>query len=93
MVCATDEPANEEEKDNGIPSVFKAVECLTKGIELPLPDGRQFEDKDGQLRRRVRIRWRRWRFFSLAPWRRLGARKGCFWKRWSELSRPVFSQK
>jgi len=57
MVCATDEPANEEEKDNAMPSVFKAVECLTKGIELPLPDGRQFEDKDGHLRRRVRIRW------------------------------------
>jgi hypothetical protein len=31
-------------------------------------------DKKGPLRR-VRVRWRRWRFFSLAPGRRLGAWK------------------
>ena len=36
MVAATDE--DEAEKDTATPSIFKAVECLTKGIEIPLPD-------------------------------------------------------
>lgn len=57
MVAATDEPADELEKDNASPSVFKAVECLLKGIEVPLPDGHTFQDKDGHTRRRVRVRW------------------------------------
>ena len=57
MVAATDEPENETEKDDGTPSVFKAVECLTKGIEVPLPAGHQFSDKDGIVRNRVRVRW------------------------------------
>jgi hypothetical protein len=57
MVEATDEPAEVAEKDNASPSVFKAVECLTKGIEIPLPGGWQFQDKDGHLRDRVRVRW------------------------------------
>jgi hypothetical protein len=55
MVAATDE--DEAEEDTEAPSIFKAVECLTKGIEIPLPDGHQFRDKDGHLRRRVRVRW------------------------------------
>jgi hypothetical protein len=55
MVAATDE--DEAEKDTAAPSIFKAVECLTKGIEIPLPDGHQFQDKDGHTRRRVRVRW------------------------------------
>lgn len=37
--------------------VFEAVEVLTKGMELPLPDGHAFLDKDGHERRNVRIRW------------------------------------
>ena len=37
--------------------MFKAVDCLTKGIELLLPDGRTFQDKDGHVRDRVRVRW------------------------------------
>lgn len=37
--------------------VFEAVEALTKGIEVPLPDGHCFHDKDGHERRNVRIRW------------------------------------
>ncbi|WP_066160921.1 metallophosphoesterase [Hydrogenophaga pseudoflava] len=37
--------------------VFEAVEALTKGIEVPLPDGHFFLDKDGNERRNVRIRW------------------------------------
>lgn len=37
--------------------VFVAVEALTKGIEVPLPEGHFFHDKDGHVRRNVRIRW------------------------------------
>ena len=51
------EPANEQEKDSPEPSIFKAVEALTKGIEIPLPDPHRFVDKDGHSRRRVRTRW------------------------------------
>jgi hypothetical protein len=56
MVDATDEPA-ETEKDNPNPSVFKAIEVLTKGIEIPLPKPHTFVDKDGITRNRVRTRW------------------------------------
>jgi hypothetical protein len=55
--AATIEPADESEKDNATPTIFKAVEALTKGIEIPLPDGHSFSDKDGIQRRRVRVRW------------------------------------
>lgn len=54
---ATDEPENEAEKDNAIPSLFKAVEALTKGLEIPLPGQHSFNDKDGHSRTRVRVRW------------------------------------
>lgn len=57
MVAASQEPDDEKEKDTAQPSVFKAVEALTKGIEIPLPEGITFQDKDGQLRSRVRTRW------------------------------------
>jgi hypothetical protein len=56
MLPATDEP-EDNEKDNATPSIFKAVETVTKGIEIPLPAGRSFVDKDGIVRRRVRVRW------------------------------------
>ena len=36
---------------------FVAVEGLTKGLEVELPRGYEFPDKDGITRRRVRIRW------------------------------------
>lgn len=36
---------------------FRAVEALTKGLEIDLPDGHAFSDKDGIERRRVRLRW------------------------------------
>ena len=36
---------------------FRSAECLTKGIEVPLPDGHTFFDKDGHERGSVRIRW------------------------------------
>jgi hypothetical protein len=57
MVQATREPKEPNQKDNAEPSVFKAVEALTKGIEIPLPDGHFFLDKDGIRRYRVRVRW------------------------------------
>ena len=57
MVAATEEPADDAEKDNATPSIFKAVEVLTKGIEVPLPPGHSFLDKDGHTRERVRVRW------------------------------------
>ena len=57
MMEATTEPEDETEKDKGTPSIFNAVEALTKGIEIPLPLGHQFLDKDGQERKRVRVRW------------------------------------
>ncbi|MEO8660882.1 MAG: metallophosphoesterase [Bryobacteraceae bacterium] len=56
VLPATDEP-EDTEKDSGTPSVFKAVEAVTKGIEIPLPPGHSFVDKDGIVRRRVRVRW------------------------------------
>jgi hypothetical protein len=36
---------------------YTTVEGLTKGLEVELPDGHSFIDKDGISRRRVRIRW------------------------------------
>lgn len=57
MVEASREPRNSEEKDDENPSVFKAVEALTKGIEIELPEGHDFEDKYGNRRTRVRVKW------------------------------------
>lgn len=57
MAAATVEPTDKAEKDNLNPSVFKAVEALTKGIEIPLPKPHTFVDKDGHTRDRVRTRW------------------------------------
>jgi hypothetical protein len=36
---------------------FEAVEALCKGIEVRLPDGRTFKDKDGKARDQIRVRW------------------------------------
>jgi len=36
---------------------FRTVEGLTKGLEIALPDGHSFQDKDGHTRHEVRIRW------------------------------------
>jgi hypothetical protein len=57
MEPATREPLDEAEKDTPEPTVFKAVEALTKGIEIPMPGGLTFRDKDGHVRDRVRVRW------------------------------------
>ena len=39
------------------PSIYQAVEALTKGIEVPLPAPHTFVDKDGHQRQDVRVRW------------------------------------
>jgi hypothetical protein len=57
MVEACLEPEDEAEKDTATPSLFKAVEAITKGIEIPLPSPHTFHDKDGHKRNRVRTRW------------------------------------
>lgn len=57
MVEACLEPEDEADKDTATPSVFKAIEAITKGIEIPLPAARTFVDKDGHQRSRVRTRW------------------------------------
>jgi hypothetical protein len=57
MAAVTHEPENKDEKDNSTPSMFKAVEALTKGLEIPLPTGHVFQDRDGHERNRVRVRW------------------------------------
>jgi hypothetical protein len=57
MVAATQEPADKAEKDQPGPTIFKAVEAVTKGIELQLPPSVTFVDKDGIARNRVRARW------------------------------------
>lgn len=36
---------------------FNAVETVLKGIEIPLPDGNFFEDKQGLKRGQIRVRW------------------------------------
>ena len=36
---------------------FMTVEGLTKGLEVDLPQGHSFADKDGHVRHNVRIRW------------------------------------
>jgi hypothetical protein len=57
LAQACTEPDTLAEKDGPDPSVFKAVEVLTKGIELQLPGMSAFVDKDGISRSRVRSRW------------------------------------
>lgn len=36
---------------------FDAIETILKGKEVPLPEGLHFHDKDGNIRRNMRIRW------------------------------------
>jgi hypothetical protein len=57
LTAAVTEPKDPAEKDNPAPSVFKAIESVVKGLEVPLPEGFSFQDKDGFTRRRVRVRW------------------------------------
>lgn len=57
MIPACQEPEDAREKDNPEPTIFKAVEALLKGIEIPLPAPHTFHDKDGHERSRVRVCW------------------------------------
>ena len=57
LADATAEPADEREKDTPEPTLFKAVEALTKGLEVPLPSPHSFTDKENHRRYRVRVRW------------------------------------
>ncbi|HFH2958029.1 metallophosphoesterase [Pseudomonas aeruginosa] len=36
---------------------YEALETLLKGMEIPLPNGTNFADKDGHIRTRTRTRW------------------------------------
>jgi len=53
---ATNEPDSVAE-DATMPSLFEAVETLCKGIEIALPTGHFFLDKDGVKRTNTRVRW------------------------------------
>lgn len=57
MQAATCEPESEDERDSPEPSLFKAVDMLIKGMEVPLPHSYSFRDKDGIERSRARVRW------------------------------------
>jgi hypothetical protein len=57
MILASREPVDKAEKDTPEITVFKGVEALLKGIEVPLPRPNKFFDKDGHERDRVRVRW------------------------------------
>ena len=57
LVSATHEPETHDEKDDPAPSVFRAVEALTKGLEVTIPPEHAFRDKDGILRDRARVTW------------------------------------
>ncbi|WP_230661741.1 metallophosphoesterase [Psychrobacter sp. I-STPA10] len=36
---------------------YDALERILKGVEMPLPDGVSFTDKDGAVRRNMRVQW------------------------------------
>ena len=36
---------------------YEAIETLLKGKEIPLPDGQSFDDKDGNPRHEIRVKW------------------------------------
>jgi hypothetical protein len=57
MPAAVTEPEDLASKDTPEPTVFKAVEWLTKGIEIPMPLETSFVDAYGKRRDRVRVQW------------------------------------
>lgn len=54
---ASRKPIDPADLDSAAPSVFKAVDAILKGIEIPLPPPHKFTDKDGHVRDRVRTAW------------------------------------
>lgn len=55
--AATREPEDKASKDTPEPTLFKAVEALLKGVEIPMPAGQTFKDGGGHERDRVRVKW------------------------------------
>lgn len=53
--CLTDELLRDASKKGT--TDHEAVEVLLKGKEIPLPEGASFQDKDGNHRHHIRIRW------------------------------------
>jgi hypothetical protein len=51
---ATRKPVNEVEMNDAKPSLSKALEALTKGIEIRLPEGHSFLGRDSIERKRLR---------------------------------------
>jgi diadenosine tetraphosphatase ApaH/serine/threonine PP2A family protein phosphatase len=51
----TDEVLKEIEHPNSL--TLDAIEKVLKGLELPLPSGSHFHDKDGQVRHHIRYKW------------------------------------
>src|SRR5579863_268901 len=49
--------------------LFKAVEVILKGMEVTLPGGMTYKDKEGIERREIRIRW--WEAARRSTWREL----------------------
>ena len=48
LLIKASSPDNEE---------FHAIETLLKGMEIPLPEGHLFHDKDGNPRTNIRVKW------------------------------------
>lgn len=58
MPLATQAPTDGNEAEySPTPSVFKSIDTIIKGTEIPLPTGHSFQDKDGTNRINTRIRW------------------------------------
>ena len=53
--CLTQSGIIESAKEGS--AAFEATELLLKGLELPLPNGIQFQDADGHERQSVRVKW------------------------------------
>lgn len=50
-------PAKDGVSNGSVPSLYGASETVLKGMEVPLPPGLVFEDKDGHARKEARVRW------------------------------------
>lgn len=79
--------------------LFQAIECVLKGPELPLPEGLYVTDKEGNRRKRIRIRWfqsprnQTWRTYALPLVDTLPADpipEHAFAAPYAEDERPVF---
>lgn len=80
-------------------NIFQAIECVLKGPELPLPNGLYVTDKEGNRRKRIRIRWfespknQTWRTYALPLVNTLPTDlvpKDAFASPYAKDERPVF---